>query len=64
VRNDRSRFVGDRRAVDEDDVVQMMRRSESRDIELEGRDLVLRSPNGTRFRLVIDDNGVVSGEVL
>jgi hypothetical protein len=61
---DRSRFVGDRRAVDQDDVVQMMRRSESRDIELEGRDLVLRSPNGTRFRLVIDDNGVVSGEVL
>jgi hypothetical protein len=64
VRNDRSRFVGDRRAVDEDDVVQMMRRMEGQDIELEGRDLVLRSPNGTRFRLVVDDNGAVSGEVL
>jgi phosphosulfolactate phosphohydrolase-like enzyme len=37
---------------------------EGQDIELEGRDLVLRSPNGTRFRLVVDDNGAVSGEVL
>jgi len=59
--------IGSRHAGVFQDLVRAIQRTDSTDEDLEiltPRRLILRSPNGTRYAITVDNAGVVSGTAL